>query len=73
MACFYHVPASPSIISNSDLEDRIEVWRERAALFRDRHEKALIHGRSRHALVYDAVADEVERCVAGLEKLLSVS
>jgi hypothetical protein len=59
-----------TFISSTDLEDRLETWRERAVLFRDRHEAALIHGKGTTALAIDFGADELERCIGDIQTLI---
>jgi len=65
------IPVTPAtFISSTDLEERLALWREIAAMQRDKHEQALIHGRGQLAIAVDFGADAIETCIADVEELI---
>lgn len=65
------VPSAPTtFISSTDLEERLALWREIAAMQRDKHEQALILGRTQLALAVSFGADVIETCIADMEELI---
>lgn len=65
-----HMPPTTYVIAASDLEERLATWREIANLFRDRHEYALINGRTILAASINFGANAVETCIRDVEELL---
>jgi hypothetical protein len=63
----------PTFISSSDLEERLELWKQIAIMQRDKHEEALIHGRGVLAAAVDFGADAVETCIRDIEELIGES
>ena len=64
------MPPTTYVISASDLEERLELWREIAICLRDRHEYALINGKGVLAAAIDFGADGVEACIHDVEELI---
>jgi hypothetical protein len=65
------IPVTPAtFISSTDLEERLALWREIAAMQRDKHEQALILGRRQLAIAVDFGADAIETCIADVEELI---